>query len=361
MTAPADATVTWGVLLLGALLVSMGGLTLARSAATASAARRRTRAAAAVRTDLLDRLNRDEPAWDEWVATLDRTERTALEERLLAFFRRLSGGDRERLRALARELDLDERAERALRGGTRTERLRGLTWLAYLDVEVDPEELRARCGDHPTTRAAAARVLHEREHPAAAEVGTDLLLGAGEPLPVLGIDTLYQLHKLDPERLVDYAASRYGAWSESLLIQVLDVLAECDPVPSPVSLDWVADCLDASSPRIREAALRALADYGWRADVRRAANVGVLTRDPAPNVRIAAYRLLGEWEPEIAASRLADGLATDADARARLAAAEALYGAREVREDGRRGAERPAIPAGVEAWAWVVATEGGRS
>lgn len=137
-----------------------------------------------------------------------------------------------------------------------------MTWLTLLGRSVDPTTLVERCRDHPDMRAAGARLLCDTDHPDARETGGGLLLAPGEPLSVLGVDTLYQLYKHDPAGLADRAATAGDEWAESLRIQVLGVFGERAAVGSDASLAWVLSGLADESPRVRRAAIDALDDYG---------------------------------------------------------------------------------------------------
>ena len=300
--------------------------------------RRHDRVRDGIRTALLERLDREAPDWEGWIDGLDRTERAVLRELLESHLRRFRGRDRRALQDAAAALGLVDWATTAARSDDRYRQLEGLTWLFRLDTVADDLDVRRRCRGHRDTRAAGARVLYGCDHLNAVRTGTDLLLGAAEPLSVLGLDTLYRLHDRDPAHLVAYANANHRDWPASLTIQVLRAFGECDPVSDDVSLDWVFDRLDADSPRVRAAAVTALGKYGWRTDVTDRLRTAAPTADPAPAVRRAAYSTFGEWGDADAVRRLTAAVVVDPDPRCRLAAARALPEGAGTGEGGAVGA-----------------------
>jgi hypothetical protein len=362
----------------GSMLVAIVGLTLGLSVHVTRRDRRADARRDRLRSALLERLYGEPPDWGAWVEGLSAADRRVVRDLLRDQLRWVRGTDRERLRSLAGELGLVERAHDLLEERARHRRLLGLTWLALLGERVDADRLVDRCRDHPETRGAGARLAVEVDGDARA-VGERLLLGPGEALSVLGVDTLFHCYENDPEALARRASADGERWSESLFIQVLEVFGECAVVGPGAPLDWVLDRLDADSPRVRAAAVGALAAYGWRDDVRAAVVDGAVADDPDPEVRAVAYRVYGEWASDGALARLTDALRTDGSDRCRVTAARALRRAGWTAEgagdgetgdaggrphgatDGRSGTgaagDGPAdsSPPGDPALAWVVA------
>jgi hypothetical protein len=322
-TGPAVALVRGLAALWGVLLVVLAA-TLTWTWVGNRRERRRTATREHVRGGLLERLRQPSPDWDGWVEGLDAEQRRVLRDLLAAYLRRLRGEDARKLRALAAALGLDERARSMVDSDDQYERLRGLTWLARLDLEVDPDWLGRQCADGPVTRAAAARVVHEQAPPDASRRGIDLLLSPGSALTTLGMDTLYQLNKVDPEPLLSAAAEDHHRWDPSLLVQVLDVVAECDPAPPDGSLSWVVASLGHDSDRVRASAIHALSPFGWHGELRASVPLDDLLADPSPAVRQATYRTLADWGDDDALARLTTALETAATPRDRLIAARGL-------------------------------------
>jgi hypothetical protein len=136
--APAVALVRGLAALWGVLLVVLAA-TLTWTWVGNRRERRRTATRGHVRGGLLERLRQPSPNWDGWVGGLDAEQRRVLRDLLAAYLRRLRGEDARKLRALAAALGLDERARSMVDSDDQYERLRGLTWLARLDLEVDPD------------------------------------------------------------------------------------------------------------------------------------------------------------------------------------------------------------------------------
>ena len=114
-------------------------------------------------------------------------------------------------------------------------------------------------------------------------------------LTAFGLDTLYELTRSRPGALVEHVRTRYENWTPTLLVQVLRVLRTASSLSADSSLDWIIGRCEHESPPVRAAAIRALADGGWRAELRSRVPVEALTSDPSPAVRTATYRTLGAW------------------------------------------------------------------
>jgi hypothetical protein len=280
-----------------------------------------------IRTELLDRLGRDEPAWGTWLDGLSRRERDVLETQTDQYLRLLTGSDRDRLHDLATRLDAGQRIEQPFATEDRIDRLGALSWLALLNHEVDVDRLVEHCSDDPAERAAVGRVLYEHREAidGAASIGTRLLTSAGTALPMYGTDTLFRLNQTDPTPLLTTCASQRGDWTVDLLAQALETLTYCDPAGGDAPIEWVLDCLDCESPAVREAALGVVGTYGWRAELRAGVDVERAVNDPVPSVRRAAYREFSAWNDETVQVLVA-AAATETDDRARLLLARELSG-----------------------------------
>lgn len=346
------------VVVLLSLLLSVAGLTVGYSLYAARHARIRAAVKPEIRSRLLERLDEPNPAWESWVAELDGYERDVLRDLLKDYLQQLRGAERERLERLGQAMELDRWARRELASGTRHRQLQGLTWLILLEAQVDVDRLSDECTDDPDVRAACARVLHVNDHPDAITRGTDMLLTPPTPLSVPGLDTLYQLNKSDPTPVIERGRDEHDAWPVSLVVQVLQVIGECGFVGPDVSLAWIVELQDHDSDAVRAAVAQALGDYGWRSEVADEFDLDDAVGDPSPNVRRAVYRMLGEWDNELARRRLATAVTTDEDPRARLVAAEEL--SRTLPDSAsppRPGRTTAESVRDVPAWQWVRANE----
>ena len=305
-----------------------------------------------IRTAFFDRLRRDDPGWSAWVDGLSATERDVLRDLLDEHLRLLAGSDRDRLQPLAGALGVDGWAVRTLETDDRYAKLTALGWLALLDHPYDPALIERTCGDDAALRAAGARVMLEQEYADATERGVRLLLDdPTEPLTAFGLDTLYELTRSRPDALVEHVRTRHENWTPTLLVQVLRVLRTASSLSADSSLDWIIGRCEHESPPVRAAAIRALADGGWRAELRSRVPVEALTSDPSPAVRTATYRTLGAWRVPEACERLALAVRAERNPRCRLNAIRAFSDNRcheRLESDLRHEFSRQ--------WNWVEAT-----
>ncbi|WP_179233934.1 HEAT repeat domain-containing protein [Halorubrum halodurans] len=344
--------VSVGAVVLGALLVSAVLVTVGYSLLAARRRRRREPVRADLRSELLERLyGREDPDWEPWVASLSAVHRDELESVLDVYLRRLEGRDAERLAELGGALGIPERSRRTIREGGYWERLDALTWLALLRDPPDRDLLEARCTDTPRERAAAVRVLYASDAADLATTGVDLLLGDDpDAFSVFGIDTLYRVGETDPGPLFDRAAAEFDEWDPALQQQVLSVTGHLHTVVGDADLSWLLEAVSSPEERVRVAAWRALAAYGWNVPLRSGIDPTAVTEDPSPVVRASAYRLLGAWGDPEALSALRTVAAAEPDGRTRVAAAEAVLSHR-----GRGNGRSLEPPATLDdAWAWAV-------
>ncbi|MFC6942837.1 HEAT repeat domain-containing protein [Salinirubellus sp. GCM10025818] len=333
-----------------AVLGATAIVTLGRAVQAARHDRRSEAVRPSVRYEIIERMSASDPGWEQWVNDLDPFERFVAKEELQGYLRQVRGKDRETLQRLGDTLGIDTWAECMFKRGDRFDQLAALTWIALLDIDVTLETLRATCMAHPDTRAAAARVLYEQDHPAATTEGTDGLLAEKRPLSMLGLDTLYQLNKEDPRFLLSRAEQASDSWPDSLLVQVLRVIGEAGPTSPDVSLDWLGSLFADDSPLVRAAVADALAGYGWHDHARTVIEIENVRRDSSPRVRQAVYRMLGSWGDQPARDALRDAIRTESDPRSAVVAIEALS------EPTSRLGDAELSTASQTALAWVEAT-----
>lgn len=316
--------VLWGTIVLLSALVAVALLTVGKSLTTAWRDRRLDAVRPAVRTGVFDRLFADDPAWEEWVVGLDRYERAVALALVDDLLRTVRGGSRRRLVDLAVALGALDGVRRDLREEGEYERLRALTWLTLLGKPLHHDTLAAHAADTPALRAASARLLAEHDDETATEAELDLLLAPGEPLTVLGIDTLARLTRHDPAPLLLRLRERRTVWPAALIEQVLIAARHASPTTDPDAVAWVTELLDREEPLVRAGACDLLAAYGWQLTVRDGVDVDRTLDDPDPGVRIAASRMLARWGDDAALSRLERAAREESDDRARLAAVRGL-------------------------------------
>ena len=335
-------------------LVATALLVVVRSVRTERWRRKKAAARPAVRAALFDRLGLEGPTWEAWTSELSTAEREVLRDLLNDHLRLLDGGDRAQLQPLAVALDIPSRTVRTLETGDRYEKLTALDWLALVDHPPEPDLLVRACTDDEL-RAAGARVAIEQAYPDAATLGIRLLLeNRTEPLSAFGLDTLYQITKSRPDLLVDHARAAHGEWGPALLTQSFLVLQHVDLLDVEETFGWIIDQCEHDSPTVRAAAVRSLADSGWRGEVRSRFPVDALVNDRSPAVRQAVYQTLGDWSDTEACAALHRAARHESHPRSRLVAVTALYQNRCRNELGM--AVRHEFP---RLWEWVAATETG--
>lgn len=345
----------WIGLVLLALLISTILLIIGQTTLTSLLAYKKEKMRESVRLELLRRLDEDPSNWQSWLTQLNRTERSVLEDVLISQITNIRGEEKNQLQTLAQAAGIDQRAQRLLKTGTRREKLRALTLLELLEIQVPPEVLVRQCGRHKTTRAGAAKLLNTQGYPEAKQNGMELLLRHGEPLSQEGMDVLFELNKNDPDDLLHRAQTAHSQWDRNLLIQVFSVIAECSPTNNDQLFDWVIQVIhdnhldQQETERLRAMGLRTLQKYGWSDHIRSSLNLRQALQDFSPRVRRAAYELVDEWGDKEAIDMLVSAVEEEENDRLLLAGARALHG-------HQNDVTLPSSSEFNRAWDWVTAT-----
>ena len=345
----------WHLLLTGvaiaiaAVFVGFAVITVAASIRAASADRRRTAARERIRTQLFERVSRDEPEWETWVETLSDRERRQLISVVDRYLRTVRGDEREAYLAVARALNMGEQADAALDKSETLPRLKALSRLTLLDYPISERRLLETCLDDPRIREAAARLLYERreefERPRA--LGTVLLVWDGrEPLSARGVETLYDLNRANPVVLLSQGRFSSYRWETPVLVQVCTVLGSCRTPARYERFEWALWLFDHEDPTVRAAAIELFEGLGWRSDLRAAIPFRQLVTDEDSRVRRATYRTLAQWGDQHAHHLLEWAVVDEDDPRAQLDAVRALASL-----DGNPDRDQPGWP--NETWAWV--------
>ncbi|THE64460.1 HEAT repeat domain-containing protein [Salinadaptatus halalkaliphilus] len=275
--------------------------------------------------ELFARIDRSDPDWEHWYESHSRLERYVIRRVVAQYLRQLRGREREQLLALATAVGIDDRAIRSLESRRLTTRLRGLIWLTLLEQPVSVDRLRATSLGHPSTRAAAARLLLVCRGSNANEEATSLLLWQNEErLSVFALDTLYRLNQTDASALTSKLTVDGQWWDEELLLQCLLVLGHCRLERRPALFEWLGELLEHDSPSVRAAALSTFERQGWQPAVRQYVDIERIISDPAPGVRITCYALLGRWGDPTSVEWLQYAVVTDPNDRCRVTAARTL-------------------------------------
>lgn len=320
-------------LVIGLGLVILFWLTVVWSIYRSVGTTRRQEVRDELQDQLLERVFEPETDWSPWVEDMSRTEREVVEELLDEYLRELDGQHVKTLQRLGDELGLPSRAQQRLNGRGTYRRLYALTWLALLDR---PEKLRETdfTPRTPRERASVARLRYECDDLPDTMEGLKLLLdGATSQFSVFGQDTLYRIAIEEPSALFTVAADNYQSWSDALLVQVLVVCQHLGETVTTEDLDWLTSTLEHENDVVREAAAIALGTVGWRSDIRDDPRLDTVLEDSSPRVRGAFFRMLADWGDEQALDRLTTALQTEVDARARLAGTNALARQRDTLPD----------------------------
>ena len=171
-----------------------------------------------------------------------------------------------------------------------------------------------------------------------------------ESFTAFGFNTLYEITRLQPDSLVKHAKIWHEEWT--LLVQVFRVLRTAALMNIHTSLDRITDQCEHESPAVRAAAIRALADSGWRAELRSRVPVELLTNDSSPPFRTAIYRTLGAWRVPDACKKLSRAVREERNPRCRLSAVRAVsHNQCHERLESDFQYEFPRL------WDWVAATQ----
>lgn len=305
--------------------LSVGSLGLSVSKRRAD--RRSEQAHESVRETLFDRMERDEPAWFAWVESLPVEEREALMDVVRHYLRLVEGSQREELLAVADALDLGRRADETLEREAIVPRLQALTTLTMVPHPVSIDRLLETCSDTQLTREAAARLLAERrdEYDDAAAWGTMLLVWEGHvPISVYGLQTLSELNEGDESPLFEHGSTTASVWNQQVTVQVCSVLEYTHSTDPDASFGWLFELLDHEEPALRAAAVGALKQHGWRADIRTFLDIDALVEDDSREVRQATYEVLTYWGDDEAREHLREAVASETDERCLLVGVRGL-------------------------------------
>ncbi|AUX08089.1 hypothetical protein AArcSl_0436 [Halalkaliarchaeum desulfuricum] len=333
---PLEIVIWAGVIVLALLIVS-GTMTLGKSISEYYADRRREAVEQAVRTQLYERIDADNPRSPEdddesgrdgqsdlesWITSLSETERDVLESQIRDLVGVISGSDRDRLVEMAELLGLREEAVAGIESGNRHERLRGLSTILAFDWTLETEWLADTLGDSRAEREAAIRLLAVQPTEDDRWLGTDLAFAGGQ-LSIYGVDSLFRLVRTDPAPLLHHL-DRGEIEDTELLVQALLVVGHAKTTTGDPPMEGVVRLLDHDSAPVRAEACRALGGYGWRENIRNVVDVGALASDPDPKVRIGIYRTLVEWRDRDAVDQLVEAAQRETDPRAKLTALRGL-------------------------------------
>lgn len=237
------------------------------------------------------------------------------EVQLMAFLeisRNLTGTGKERLRFVAGEVALLDRARKLCESRRWTRRLRGARLLARMDV-ADPIVEKLLADPHPTVRAQAAEWAAAHPSPTVISAMLTMLADPATQARFAVQDALLRMGAIIAEPLAAFLETHSGPPAESGL-RVAESLAETRFLPAALRLSASEDA------GVRIAATNLLGAIGDPASAER---LTVLLKDSDARVRAAAAHGLGRMQHWQAASLLAVSL-RDSVWRVRRDAALAL-------------------------------------
>jgi hypothetical protein len=248
----------------------------------------------------------------EEIDALRRIPRDAQVAAFLEASRNLTGMGKERLRFVAREVSLLDRARKLCESGRWTRRLRGARLLARMDV-ADPLIEKLLADPNPAVRAQAAEWAATHPTPSVVSIMLTMLADPATQARFAVQDSLLRMGATIADPLASFLETHSGLPAESGL-RVAESLAE--PRFLPAALRHSA----AEEVGVRTAAANLLGAIGGAES---AARLSELLKDPDSLVRAAAAHGLGRMQHWPAAAQLAECL-QDSTWRVRLDAGLAL-------------------------------------
>jgi HEAT repeat protein len=248
----------------------------------------------------------------EEIDALRRIPRDAQVAAFLEASRNLTGTGKERLRFVAREVSLLDRAQKLCESRLWTRRLRGARLLARMDV-ADPLIEKLLADPNPAVRAQAAEWAATQPAPRIISIMLTMLADPATQARFAVQDSLLRMGATIADPLASFLETHSGLPAESGL-RVAESLAE------PRFLSAALRHSNSEEVGVRTAAANLLGGIGGAES---AARLTELLKDQDSRVRAAAAHGLGRMQHWPAAARLAECL-QDSTWRVRLDAGLAL-------------------------------------
>jgi HEAT repeat protein len=233
----------------------------------------------------------------EDIALLRQLPQDVQEAVFIEMSRNVTGTGKERLRFVAREVSLLDRARKLCEHRRWTRRLRGARVLSRMDV-ADPVVVKLLADPHPAVRAQAAEWAAAQPSMPIISTMLTMLADPATQARFAVQDALLRMGGIVAEPLAAFLETHSGLPAESGL-RVAEALAAPGFRPAALRLSGNDDS------GVRNAATNLLGAIG---DAPSAERLTELLKDPDAGVRAAAARGLGRMQHWQAASQLAEGL-----------------------------------------------------
>jgi hypothetical protein len=232
----------------------------------------------------------------EEIEALRRMRRGVQTAAFLEISRTQTGTGKDKLRFVAAEVSLLDRARKLCESRLWTRRLRGARLLAGMDV-ADPIVEKLFSDPHPAVRAQAAEWAAARPSPTVITAMLEMLADPATQARFAVQDALLRMGDIIAEPLAAFLETHSGAPAEAGL-RVAGALAETRFLPAALRLS-------ADDAGVRVAAAKLLGGIGSAASAERLTE---LLKDSDSRVRAAAANGLGRMQHWPAASQLAESL-----------------------------------------------------
>ena len=211
--------------------------------------------------------------------------------------RNLTGSGKERLRFVAREVSLLERAQKLCESRRWTRRLRGTRLLSRMDV-VDPKVMTLLADPHPAVRAQAAEWAAAQPSEPIIRAVLEMLADPETQARFAVQDALLRMGSIIAAPLAAYLETHTGSPAESGL-RVAEAVAATNFLPA---------AMRHSSSEVAGVRIAATNLLGAIGDAQAAERLTALLKDPDSRVRAAAVHGLGRMQHWQAGSQLAECL-----------------------------------------------------
>lgn len=157
-------------------LISIGGLTLFRSIQQYIIDKYKKKINKKIKNNLFEYLSENSTKNTNLVKNLNRLEKKLLQKIVVKYLQKFSGKTRRKLQDLAKEISINKKAKKYISKRSKHKKLKGLSLIYLLDIDISEEKLINNCVNHPETKTATARIFSEKNSIIYNKKGIELLL-----------------------------------------------------------------------------------------------------------------------------------------------------------------------------------------